>query len=90
MRLIRALFTLFAFLLLIVSVSAQEELGNLWNRSNQGMPLNTELQVAPSESRGVEDLQINYLFNTLNLPVIDDSMNAVGIVNFVHLIKGEI
>lgn len=29
-------------------------------------------------------------FPIMYLPVIDDSMNAVGIVNFVHLIKGEI
>lgn len=29
-------------------------------------------------------------FPIMYLPVIDKSMNAVGIVNFVHLIKGEI
>jgi Mg/Co/Ni transporter MgtE len=29
-------------------------------------------------------------FPVMYLPVVDENQNAVGIVNFVHLIKGEI
>jgi CBS domain-containing protein len=45
-----------------------------------------------STSTVIELLQLikSCAFPVMYLPVVDESNNAVGIINFVHLIKGEI
>jgi len=68
----KALIAAIVFFISWTSGMAQEELGNLWNRSATGVYLeNSEQQYIDAE-RAEEDVKINYLFNTLELPVVDD------------------
>ena len=57
---------IFFILISLTRLSAQEELGNLWNRSETGNYL-TEDEGYASESIPIEnDTTIHYLFNPIN------------------------
>ena len=63
---------IFFILISLTRLSAQEELGNLWNRSETGNYLTKDEGYA-SESIPIEnDTTIHYLFNPIDLPIRDD------------------
>ena len=51
---------------------SQEELGNLWNRSPDGVYLSEESYDYTESSRAEDEVKINYLFDPLELPIRDD------------------